>query len=132
MTPRDIWESAWDVFTLCTVFFFKGWQYVSVVVGIFTVYTMLTVSNFTEHIPESLRFGIMFYAILIMFLIVLGAGAFGSVAFYKAGKRENNMVLRNSTELQGLFEGTNTEIQALKTEITALRNEIKSLQGDKI
>jgi len=39
------------------------------------------------------------YACLIMSIIVVCTTIFGQVAYYKAGRRENNMNVRNSPEL---------------------------------
>jgi hypothetical protein len=119
---RQYWESFWDLFTICTVFFFKGWQYVSVIVGIFTIYTMLKVSDFNQNLPESMQFNMMLYAIVIMLLIVIGAGAFGSIAYYKAGKRENNMALHNSSELHEILKGIMKEQKETNERLKKLEN----------
>jgi outer membrane murein-binding lipoprotein Lpp len=127
MTPRDIWELFWDKFTMYKVYFYQGWQYASVIVGLFNIATLLIVSNFTQYLPESMRYSTVIYAVMIMAVLVVGTTIFGSVAFYKGGQRENNMVLKNSTDLNGKLDEMNNEIKQLRKEIKVkqLRNEIK-------
>lgn len=107
----------WDKFTMYKVYFYQGWQYASVVVGLFNIATLLIVSNFTEYLPESMRYSSVVYAFIIMAVLVVGTTIFGSVAFYKGGQRENNMVLKNSTDLNGLLNEMNKEIKELRKEI---------------
>jgi hypothetical protein len=118
MTLRSVWELFWDRFTVYKVFFYQGWQYAGVIVGLFNIATLLIVSNFTQYLPASMRFSSVVYAALIMGLIVIGTTVFGSVAFYKAGQRENNMVLKNSTDLNRLLLEMRDEIKELRKEIS--------------
>jgi hypothetical protein len=103
------------------VYFFSGWQYAGVITGVFSIITMLIVSDFNQYLPASMRFSSIIYALVIMAFIVIGTTAFGSVAFYKAGKRENNMVLKNSPELNNLLKEMRDEIKELRKELRECR-----------
>lgn len=96
---RELWESFWDRFTVFKVYFFSGWQYIGIINSIINLIILLIVADFNKYLPAFMPGSTVFYACIIMSLIVICTTIFGYVAYYKAGRRENNMNVRNSPEL---------------------------------
>lgn len=82
--------------------------------GVVNLVTLFIVSGFSGHLPGFMPGSSIVYACLIMLVIVFCTTIFGMVAFYKAGKRENNMVLANSTDLKELLDEMNERLKRIE------------------
>lgn len=87
----------WETLAKIKLYFYNGWQYIGIVNSIIAILNLLIVYSISKNITfgnNAIIIALMFTILLIIFAIILG-----KILFPTLNKAENNINLKNSSNL---------------------------------